>query len=208
MANENNVTGWLRQNEYGKQALETRQTFGIILNFASTSGLPAFFDQKNTVFFNQTLEDRAAAGYFVHEMHHVRRNKTGLSLQSTSGDKRAYVDDAVQEEIDGTVLQLFFILSLDYAGLMPAYTMLNDKNSAPMYKDFRDRCTVFFNSGLGETGDRSKALELERKKAQLLVSMWIDGENRFRGAFHRLGVGVLTYRESYGRTWEADHRKP
>jgi hypothetical protein len=209
VANENNVTGWLQQNDYGKQALATRQTYGITLNFASTSSLPAFFDAKsNTVFFNQALEDRAAAGYFVHEMHHVRRNKTGQSLQSTSANKQAYVDAAVQEEIDGTVLQLFFILSLDFAGSMPPYNQLNDKNSAPMYKEFRDRCAVFFNTGMRETGDRSKALELERKKAELLVSLWIDGENRMEGAFHRLGVGVLTYRESYGRTWEADHRRP
>jgi hypothetical protein len=201
MANEDRVVGWLQQNDYGTQALASRQAYGIILNFAST-GLPAKFDGANTVSLNRDLDDRAAAGYFVHEMHHVRCNKTGRSIQETSNDKQAYVNNAVQEEIDGTILQFFFILSLDYARLMPAYNLLNDRNSAPMYKEFRDRCTVFYNSSLGSTGDGAKALEAERKNATTLVTLWIDGD------LNRLGTGVLSYRESYGRKWEAAHRKP
>src|SRR5258708_7176386 len=180
MANEDRVLGWLRQNDYGKQAIASRQAYGIVLNFAST-GLPAKFDGANTVSLNRALDDRAAAGYFVHEMHHVRRNKTGSSIQETSNDRDAFVNDAVQEEIDATILQLFFILSLDHAGLMPAYNLLNDNNSAPMYKEFRDRCTVFYNTSLSKAGDGAKALEVERTNATTLVTLWIDGE------FRRLG---------------------
>lgn len=99
----------------GQHAMQVRSTYGISLVWLT--GGAASYDGGSKCMINSTLPAGVAAGYFVHEMYHVERKKTGASpdadatsAQARTADdatrarlKKEYVDRMVNEEIEGTV---------------------------------------------------------------------------------------------------------
>jgi hypothetical protein len=107
----------LAKTPQGQHALEVKDKYQITLVWQD--GGAAAFDGGSQCSLNQTLDVAVLAGYLVHEMYHVERQKTGASPDADmSADEREYVDRMVNEEIEGTALAFEARIGV-YGPLMP-----------------------------------------------------------------------------------------
>lgn len=96
-------TAALASTPQGQQALAIKDKYSINLSWVDSGA--ASFDGDATCHLNQNLDAGVLAGYFVHEMHHVERKKSGASPDADASPvEKDYVDRMVTEEVEGTAL--------------------------------------------------------------------------------------------------------
>lgn len=174
----------------GQQAVATRERYGIILSWTDSGA--ASFDGADRCYLNQNLDVNVIAGYFIHEMHHVERKKSGSSPDADlSPDEQEYVDRMVNEEIDGTVLGFEARISSP-GSLMPGEEF------------YRQAYTSAKNRSLAAGEDPLAAEQKGREAGRGIVSQLIRPRD---GSWPRIAPNQFeSYDMFYRRIWRRSHQ--
>ncbi|MBL8183015.1 MAG: type VI secretion system tip protein VgrG [Blastocatellia bacterium] len=96
------MRGTLANSEQGRHALEVYDRYGVNSTFNGGNG-STYDGGTNTMNLDPTEDPTTSALTFVHEMNHAEEGNEGTSGDITNMDRQEYVDEMLQEEIDGTV---------------------------------------------------------------------------------------------------------
>jgi hypothetical protein len=180
----------LASTPQGQQATSTRDKYGIMLSWVDSGA--ASFDGSNRCYLNQNLDTEVIAGYFIHEMYHVDRKKSGTSPDAdVSPVEQEYVDRMVNEEIEGTVV---------------AYESRIGSSGPPMPGEEYYR-TVFKSakeSALSNGADASVADSKGREAGRKVVPQLIRPQD---GTWARIAPNQFeSYDMYYHRVWKKSHK--
>ncbi|WP_309112834.1 DUF6782 family putative metallopeptidase [Saccharothrix sp.] len=173
----------------GRHALEVQNEHGITLSWVD--GGAASYDGDSRCTLNLNMDAARLAGYFVHEMYHVERKKSGASPDAdASPDEQQYVDRMVEEEIEGTVLG--FQSRIGQSGpLMPG-----EEFYRLAYQDAKKQA-------LAGGADAATAEEAARSAARRVVRHLIRPTD---GSWPRIAPSTLeSYEMYYHRVWRKSH---
>ncbi|MBV6496341.1 MAG: type VI secretion system tip protein VgrG [Acidobacteria bacterium ACB1] len=96
------MRGTLANSEQGRHALEVYDRYGVNSTFNGGNG-STFDGSTNTMNLDPTEDPTTSALTFVHEMNHAEEHHEGTSGDIHNMGRQEYVDEMLQEEIDGTV---------------------------------------------------------------------------------------------------------
>ena len=96
------MRGTLANSEQGRHALEVYDRYGVQPCFVGGQG-STFDGSTNTMNLDPNENSTTSALTFVHEMNHAEEHHEGTSGDIDNMGRQEYVDEMLQEEIDGTV---------------------------------------------------------------------------------------------------------
>ncbi len=188
----------LNQTPQGQAALKSRQDFAVKVVWMPRTA-NRYYPSGNTVFLDSAKPRAAAAGYFVHEMHHAKMEKTGQSVEAKPGNKDEFVAAHVKEEEDGTFLQFEMVMDLEFQG---------KATPGPKGIECEAEYRSAYNAGLQATKTKDPtatpaALHAAGKARGRLWIRWAIAEGRLKPF-----GGMLKYGEHYDREWRKTPKSP
>lgn len=105
----------LADSAQGRHALEVYDRYGVDPSFRGGEG--SYFDgTNNNMNLDPTEDPTTSALTFTHEMQHAEENHEGTTGDVNNQTRNEYVDEMLQEEVDGTVRSIEARNELDAAG--------------------------------------------------------------------------------------------
>lgn len=183
------VENLLGKTSRGREAMANLNNLNVPIEYDPKSPRPAYFDPKSgKVFVNPNMKPDEIAGYVAHEAYHAQQAKSGLSPDPKSTPQKQYVDQMVNEEIEGTVRQ--FETKLELRG--PA--------TAPGEDFYRSAYKHASEKALKEGKSPAEAHQAGLDNGRRMVRHLIDPSD---GDRHRIGPDQFrSYREYYNREWK------
>ena len=190
------VIGLLAQTDGGQWALKVMTTYGVRL-ILTQKGRPAYYDANaNECTVNVALAPAVVASYFVHEMYHAQRERTGHGGDPKKMEKEPFIKAMVNEEIQGTVRGYQAYLELEQKGQVPS-----NAPRPPRYESYKSA----YQAGRERTlKDNPRASEAEVHAGGLTNAaeairwyVWEGGLGPFEG---------VSYAQFYAEEWKKAHR--
>ncbi|RKT75057.1 hypothetical protein DFJ66_8434 [Saccharothrix variisporea] len=174
----------------GRHALQVRDDHGITLSWVD--GGAASYDGESRCTLNLNMDAGRLAGYFVHEMHHVERKKSGASPDAdASPDEKQYVDRMVGEEIEGTVLGFQSRIG------QPGPLMPGEEFYRIAHRDARDQA---LRAGADATAAEGAGRAAGRRAVEQLI-------RPSDGSWPRIAPNTFeSYEMYYHRVWRKSHQ--
>jgi hypothetical protein len=164
---------------------------------------PAFYDAiGNVCYLNLSKPNAEISAYFVHEMHHAKQARTGLSppakaFPNTAEHRRKWVAMMVKEEVVGTAMGFEHKRRLEARGLVSRDdTPSGMATYRRVYELWRDRA-------LSEGKDEIAAAAIAREKGEARVAiMMADPGGRQLPELGPPGAVGESYERRYGREFD------
>ncbi len=96
------MRGTLANSEQGRHALEVYDRYGVTSSFRPGEG-STYDGGANNMNLDPAEDPTTSALTFVHEMNHAEEGNEGTSGDINNQGRQEYVDEMLQEEVDGTV---------------------------------------------------------------------------------------------------------
>ena len=191
------VIDLLQQTDGGRWSIKVFQKYSVPLILTKT-GRPAYYDaNNNSCTVNIGLAPAVVASYFVHEMYHVEREKSGKGGDPKKMEKDPFIKKMVNEEIQGTIRGYQAYLELEQKGQVPANTPL-----PPRYDSYKRS----YNGGREEARKSSPAAT----EAELHAAGLKNAAESIRWYVLEGGLGPfegVTYGQFYASEWNKAQRR-
>jgi hypothetical protein len=185
----------LNETPLGRDALQFARDNNVTVVYRPGGG--SYYNRRtNTIYIDSSRTPEDMAGIFIHEVNHARNRD---HPDPNDMGREEYIDAAIDEEVDGEVLEIQNNQQLEQARGRP----LPNVGLQREYEDAYENAINQARQGRAQQGQPPLSPEEERRIGEAAGRQVIE-EAIESGRIVRTSDG-RTYRENYGEAWDDAH---